>query len=313
VVPGTGGDDGVGEEVVAVEAGVALAAVGVEDPEGRPPARRAGPIAGHDHLRPLADDVPAEPDPRAAGQLEPDPGRLADRAGEGRGQSRRLEDDEADARPPGEGRQPARQPLGHGPDVRGALREVEHQQVDRPAGQERTGDGDPLVEVARRHDDEPFGPDAAGDRLDRVERAREIQPGDDRPGPLGLGHEPERQRGPAARRLAPQRDAHAARQAARPEDRIKGGEAGGVDTSRIWLARSAVLRLVVRDCQRHGRERPLDRTEPIRESADGLAESRGSGRTPPRPEGRERRRHVGRECRHRPQYRTCVRMNQGPN
>ena len=53
----------VAEEVRPAEAGVAFATVGVEDLERGSPARWAGPIAGDDHLRSLADDVPAEPDP----------------------------------------------------------------------------------------------------------------------------------------------------------------------------------------------------------------------------------------------------------
>jgi hypothetical protein len=72
----------VAEEVRLAEAGVAFATVGVEDLERGSPARWAGPIAGDDHLRLLSDDVPAEPDPRPAGQLQADAGRLADRGRE---------------------------------------------------------------------------------------------------------------------------------------------------------------------------------------------------------------------------------------
>jgi len=64
----------VGEEVGATEAGVALAAVGVEDPELRPPARRTEAVPRDHHLRPLADDVATEADPAAPGELEPEPG-----------------------------------------------------------------------------------------------------------------------------------------------------------------------------------------------------------------------------------------------
>jgi hypothetical protein len=71
-----------GQHVLAAEAGVAFATVGVEDLERGSPARWAGPIAGDDHLRLLSDDVPAEPDPRPAGQLQADAGRLADRGRE---------------------------------------------------------------------------------------------------------------------------------------------------------------------------------------------------------------------------------------
>ena len=67
------------EELGMAEAGVALPAVGVEDPQRRPPPWWAGAVARDDHLRSLADDVPSEPDPRSTGQLEADPGCLADR------------------------------------------------------------------------------------------------------------------------------------------------------------------------------------------------------------------------------------------
>jgi hypothetical protein len=91
----------VAEEAGSAEAGVALAAVGIEDPERGSPARWAGPIAGDDHLCSLPDDVPAEPDPRSAGQLQPDAGRLADGGSEtsARGRPRRLEHDERDSGP----------------------------------------------------------------------------------------------------------------------------------------------------------------------------------------------------------------------
>ena len=72
-----GGGD-VDEEVLPAEAGVALAAVRVEDPEGGSPPRRPEPVAGDDRLGLLADDVAPEPDPRPAGQLEPQAGRLGD-------------------------------------------------------------------------------------------------------------------------------------------------------------------------------------------------------------------------------------------
>jgi hypothetical protein len=67
-----------------------------------------------------------------------------------------------------------------------ATGQVKDEQVDRAAGQERARDRETLVEAGRRDDDEPLEPDAAGDRLDRVEAAREIQPGHDRALRLGL-------------------------------------------------------------------------------------------------------------------------------
>jgi hypothetical protein len=102
---------GVGEEWLAEEAGIPIAALRVEDPEFRPPPRRAGPVPGDDHLRPLADDVAAEPDPRPPGELEPETGGCGDRARDRVRQPRWLEDDEQDVRPSGEGGQ-STEPIG---------------------------------------------------------------------------------------------------------------------------------------------------------------------------------------------------------
>jgi hypothetical protein len=68
----------VAEEVLPAKAGVPIAALRVEDPEGRPPTRRAIPVARDEGLGPLTDDVTPEPDPRPPGELEPEPGRLGD-------------------------------------------------------------------------------------------------------------------------------------------------------------------------------------------------------------------------------------------
>ena len=217
------------EEVVAGEAGVALAAVGVEDPEGRPPPRRAVSVAGDQRLRPLADDVAPEPDPRPPGELEPDAGRLGDGGRQVPVEARRLEDDEQRLRATGERRQPA-EPVGDpGGLVRGgqpATGQVEHEQVDRPPGQQRATDGQALVEGLGRDDDEPLEADAARDGLDRVEAARQVEPGDD--GALGLGFrgEPEDERRPAARAVAADRDAGRSREAAASQDRVERREAG---------------------------------------------------------------------------------------
>jgi hypothetical protein len=71
---------GVGEERLVEEAGIPAATLCVQDPELRPPPWRARSVPGDDHLRSLADDVSPEPDPRPLGQLQPEPGRLGDRA-----------------------------------------------------------------------------------------------------------------------------------------------------------------------------------------------------------------------------------------
>ena len=226
------GGDRLHEKVVPAEAAVAFTALRIEDPEGRPPPRRAVSIARDQRLRPLPDDVVSEADPRPPGKFEAEPARLGDGAGHRAGEPGWLEDDEERLRPTGEGGQPA-QPVG---DLvrpvrlrEAAARQVEEQQVDRSAGEEAPGDGQTFIEGLGRDDHEPFEPDAARDGLDRVERPGEIEPGDDPTGDLRLRDQPERERGPAARAVAADGDAGRSGQAAGTEDRIEAGEPGGDD------------------------------------------------------------------------------------
>jgi DNA-binding response OmpR family regulator len=296
---GVDGGGLIDEEVVATEAGVAFAAVGVEDPERRPLPRRAVAIAGDERLGPLPDDVASEPDPGPPGKLETDAGRFGDGGREPTGQARRFEHDEQRLRPPGEGRQPA-QPIGDpGRAVRAgqpAAGQVQHEQVHRPTGQQRATDGQPLVERLGRDDHEPFQPDATGDRLDRVEAAREIEPGDDRARDLGFRGEPEDERRPAARAVATDRDAGRPGQAAGPQDRIERGETGGDD---------AVVRVepgLWNECRGHGwrrgqGQRAVGHLRDLR--AGGHPGDPRSCRSPASLEARHGCRHVRGEGRHR--------------
>ena len=305
------------------EAGVALPSVGVQDPEGRSPARWTSPVAGDDHLRSLADDVPAEPDPRSTGELEPDPGRLAD----GRCQTARrcrgtwrLEHDEGDpgtacerGQPPesiGESR--SRAATARPPFRRQARRQVDDQQVDRPSGQERARDRETLLGIGRGQDDQPLRLDPPRDGLHRVERRRQVQPGNDRACRLGLGRKPQRQRRPPARHVTSHRHAHPPWHAARPEDGIELSKARREDS--VWVGN---LRREWQPALRGPRRRPCEpsvrgRFERHRgQRADNLADEPRRGRTPARSKGRQGRRQVRRWSGHAGQYRTYVRMNQG--
>jgi hypothetical protein len=278
---GGGGNRVVDEEVRAAEAAVALAALRVEDPELRPPPRWAEPVPGDGHLGLLADDVASEPDPRPAGKLETETRRLGNGRREARGEAGRLESHEQRLRAAGEGREtaePVRDAGGGRPGIR-ARRQVDDEEVDRAAGQERPGDRQALVERLRGEDDEPVQPDAAGDRLDRVERSGEVQPGNDRAVSLRLRGEPQGKGRLAGAGVAAEGDAGAARQAARPEDRVERREAGPDDPldgpasgSRLLLG------------QRRRRQRPDDPR---------------SCRAPACLEGRQCSRHVRGERRHR--------------
>lgn len=245
------------------EAGVVLRAVGVEDPQRRPTPWWAGAIARDDHLRSLADDVSAEPDPRSTAELQSNARRLADGGCHVVRKPCRLEHEQGDAGSTGERRQPA-EPVGElgwpagsgvlaassgcagsrfraGSHFRGGtslrlpqpVRQVDHEQVHRPPGQQRTGDRQALIRVRGRHHDEPRRIDAARDRFDRIERRREVQPRDDSAGRLRLCRQPERERGPTARGIAAHRHAHPPRHAAGTEDGIELREASREDPGRV--------------------------------------------------------------------------------
>jgi hypothetical protein len=148
---------------------------------------------------------------------------------------RRLEHDEADPGAPGQRRQSTEsigERSGRGRRrLPGVARQVDDQQVDRSTGEERARDRQALVGIGRCQHDEPLRLDAASHDLDRVEGRREVQPGDDRTRSLCRGREPQRERGPAARRVAAQGDAHATRHAAGTENGVELGEPGREGTS----------------------------------------------------------------------------------
>jgi hypothetical protein len=127
------------EQGVVLQARVALAALGVEDPERGGPAGRAVAVVGHEGLGPLSDDVPTEPDPRPAGEFEPDAGRLVHRGREATTEPRRIEHEEERLRPTGE-RGESMEPVGD-PRRRVRAREtpagqVEDEEVDGASGQQ---------------------------------------------------------------------------------------------------------------------------------------------------------------------------------
>ena len=173
----------VDQQGVPGETDVPLAALGVEDPERRPAPRRAVAVVRDERLGSLPDDVAAEPDPRPASQLEPDAGRLAATAvarpppspGASRISSR------VSARRASAASRWSRSPSLPGCRPRqSTARQVEDEQVDRPTGQQAARDRQPLIEAVRGDHDEPLEVDATGDRLDRVEAARQVEPGHDR-------------------------------------------------------------------------------------------------------------------------------------
>ena len=282
----------VAEEIRVAETAVPIATLGVEDPELRASARWPVPAAGHERLGPLPDDVPAETDPGPPLELETQPRGLGDRGHEVRRQPRRFEGDEERLGPASQS--------GQAPEALGDLgrrraggrsrRQVDHEDVDRAAGEEHPGDRQALVERVRCQDDEPVEPDAAGGGLDRIERPGDVHPGDDRAIRLGLGDEPEGERRCARARGAAQCHAGVAGQPARPDDRVQAGEAGPDDpldaSSRLARGRRSELGWVV---GRLGRERRRGQR----------SHDPRSCRAPSRLEGRQSSRHVRGEAGHR--------------
>jgi hypothetical protein len=197
------------EELVPAETGVTLTTVRVQDPEGRPAPRRAVAVPGDQCLRALADDVAPEADPRTPSELQAETGRLGDGTGQSAGEPGRLQHDEQRLRSSSEGGE-ATEPMGDGSrPIRGGeatTGQIQDEQIHRAPGEQRATDGQALVEGFRGDDHEPFEPYAPGDGLDRIETAREIQPGHDRTRGLGLRGEPEDEGGPPAGTIAPDRD-----------------------------------------------------------------------------------------------------------
>lgn len=232
------------EQVRSGEAGVALAPLGVEDPELGPPPRRAEAVAGDHHLRPLTDHVSAEPYPGPSGELEAQARRADQSLADGSGQAGRLEHEEAGLRPSGERGEPAQAlgqvhrplPFARWPGRYPAGGQVQQEQVHRAVLEERGGHRQGLAERARHEDDEPLEANAARHRLDRVQAPGEVQIGDDPAAPLDRRGKPEGERRLAARCLAVESGGGGPGQAARPEDRVERGEAGRDDLAEVGRA-----------------------------------------------------------------------------
>lgn len=300
------------------EAGVALPAVGVEDPQRRPPPRWTGAIARDDHLRSLADDIPPEPDPGAPVELEANAGRLADGALEAAGATAgRLQHHERDPGPArerrdagesiAESRPRAAAGVGGAAGAGGArppARQIDDEDVHGTAREQRAGDRQPLFRIVRSQDDEPLRLDAASHGLHGIERRREVQPGHDRARGLRLRDEPQRERRPPARDVAANGEPHATWHAAGPEDGVERREAGRMDAIRICrrlrpgLGPGLRHRPEVRALERNRRERADDLADELAsrlalEPASKLAGEPGRRRAPSRSKGRQGRGEVG--------------------
>ena len=175
-------------------------------PAGRPPrtgsrasARRPG---GPYRLRATStalrwpDDVPAQPDPARPPQLQAEAARLLDRGGQRPAQARGLQHDEQRPGAPCQRREPPEPVPDPLPGHRRvpAVRQVHHQQVHGPGGEQR----------ARRARAPPRGPPASGPRATPGGRRARRPPRDRTRG-----------RGPATRR-SPRRPAPPRPSAARP-------------------------------------------------------------------------------------------------
>jgi len=280
-------DGALAEQARHREAGIPITTFGIDDAQVRPAAGRPEVVAVHDDLGLLADDIAPETEPGPTGQVEPQSDRFGERAGHALGQARWLEDDQERAGPTCERGQPmeavgdTRRPpairCAPGPGLGAQVgRQIDEQQVHRPPLEERTGHGQALVERGRGQHHEPFGLQAARNRLDRIERPREIHPRHDRAAGLGFRRDPEGDGGLAAGVVTAQRDAGDARDPARPEDRVQRREPGGDDAPIVERRLRRGVVLLGRG--REGRKRP-DHEGRVSVPAAGLARLQPSPRS----------------------------------
>ncbi len=217
-----------GEQVIPGKAGVPCATFRIQDLELCATARWSVAVSSDGHRAPLPHNVPAQPDPARAPELQPQPARFLDGGGQATTEGIRLQDDEQRARPPGERREPG-QPVTH-PATRHrgipAVRQVHHEQVNGPGGEQRRSQDEGLLELGGSEHDEPVEAHTPRNRLHRIEGPGEIQPRDDRPARLRLSSRTQRHGGLARGRISAQRHGGGARQPTRAEDGVQSGKPG---------------------------------------------------------------------------------------
>lgn len=220
----------------SLDASCPVPLVDVADLQLDPPAGRPEPVASDRDEGALPDHVTPEPDPVMTLQLEPDACRLGERPAKRGGQAERLQNEEACPCQPCTCGKTPQQAF---PPRRQAPRQVHDEQLDRPATEQCSREAESLDRISGAQDEEPGEIHTACDRLERIERATEIQPGGDRAAPLCLGDAAQRKRGLSARLAPAQRDAGVTDQAARSEDGIQCRKAGRDDT---WIGRRERIR-----------------------------------------------------------------------
>jgi hypothetical protein len=195
--------------------------IGIADLELCLAAGNPEAVLGDGHRRPLPDDVAAQVNPRCARELEPKARRLGERAMHRGRDVQRFEDDQSTTDSPGVRGQPPERPLLGGRKPAG---QIDHQQVDRTAGQESAREGKAFRVVGRPDDDEPAQVDTATHRFVGIERTGKVEVSNDRSGRLRLRHPAQRERCLAAREVTADRRTCLAWQAARPKCRIESGK-----------------------------------------------------------------------------------------
>jgi hypothetical protein len=224
---------GNGQQFGASQAGISRTAVRVEDPQVHRSAGRRVSISRDPGSGQLADHVPAQPDPGSPAQLELESGRLLDRRGNRARQTGRLDDDQLDLRPTGDGRQPVNSiaQLGSGGlpfrGPNGPDRQVQQQKIYGPVLKEHGRHRQRLFQRIRGQDHEPLQPDASGDCLHGIQAPGQIQVRGNPAGRLGLRDRLESQGGLAAGAVSLEGYSCGLGQPAQAEDRIQRPESRG--------------------------------------------------------------------------------------
>jgi hypothetical protein len=164
------------------------------------------------HRRPLSDDVTSNVNPCSAADVEPQARRFGECAGSAGREAGRLEDDQPGAHPARVRWQASEDAVVRRTEP---LRKIDDEEVDRASGKQRAGQRESLDGIGGADDEQPLQLDATTHGLERVERAGEIEEGDDRTSGLRLRDPAQRECRLAARPIPADRRARFPRKPAR--------------------------------------------------------------------------------------------------
>ena len=243
------------QEIAPDQAGVAQAALRVQDPQLGRPAGRPEPIPSHADLGPLPHHVSPQSNPCSPVQLQPQRGDLYENACQGGGQARRLENEHLDAGAASQRSQSVESlrqvRIRSARPTRGPKLKVQKQQVDSSILQEHRCHRQRFIERVRHQDDQPVELYAPSGGFDRIQAPGKIQIRNYPAGSLGPGHGLQSERCLAAGPISLDSSHRGARQPTQPENPVgiarsdagrAPGPPGSPSGSKAGLGRGATAR-----------------------------------------------------------------------